>query len=258
MRLFILFLFFCNPLFSQDWVIEDILDDVKVSFPSNPQQYQTSNETIYSLESEIAFYNVIVRQFNNDQVKTIESTSLNEFYDGFIKGALAASNGELVNKSEIFIDGHQGVEIEYNTELLAGKVFKRIIYLEPYILLQEFRPIQKTLELKDNRIRFFNSLKINSSLKPQETNDANVSNSSYTIGYFVGISLGILLILGFFVGLILLIKYMIKRKNRNQNIPLKKVSLKETFKSKEKMLCKKCQGENDAIQKYCSSCGFEL
>jgi hypothetical protein len=103
---------------------------------------------------------------------------------------------------------------------IPGQKFKRIIYIEPYLITLDFWPtIDQDPLSNELRLKFFNSFEPNMDQFAQESESENSSlnlsehDTSYKIGYLLGQAFAYLLLFGVPLGIYFLIQ---RRKNKRE------------------------------------------
>lgn len=263
-KLFLLLLFVCNINYSQDWIKTDITNLTSIDFPVTSELTETNRETVYTADDEFAFYMVSLRRLSDQQSSQITKEQIPDLYQGFANGAIEAVNGQIISKDEITILGIPALELEYyapENPQLPSQRFKRIIYVNQNIISIDFWPLTNEKDVVNTKkAQFFNSFKINSTKVENNEQVSSESNSSKTniaseTGFIVGQVIFYLILIAFFIGLFLLIRYLIK-KNKNKNSTDK--NLEQPQAETKNIACKKCDSENNPNTKYCTRCGFEL
>jgi len=263
-KLFLLLLFVCNINYSQDWIKTDITDFTSIDFPVTSELTDTNRETVYTADDEFAFYMVSLRRLTDQQSSRITKEQIPDLYQGFANGAMEAVNGKIISKDEITILGIPALELEYyapENPQLPSQRFKRIIYVNQNIISIDFWPLTKEKDVaNEKKAKFFNSFKINSAkvvnnVQASKENNYSKKNIASETGFIVGQVIFYLILIAFFIGLFLLIRYLIK-KNKNKNSTDTNVEKPQA--KTMKITCEKCDSENNPNTKYCTRCGFEL
>ena len=158
------------------------------------------------------------------------------------------------------------MEFEYHTPphaQIPSTRFKRIVYTNNNLITIDFWLLtdQQQDQIEANKDKFFGSLLLNTNInsspekESMELQENPAYNTGYAVGYFVGKFIFAIVLIGLAIVLFLLVRYLIRRsKNKKSNA----IKSKETFKTEDKIICTKCEGENKSDVKYCSHCGYEL
>ena len=260
-KLFLLFIFSANNIYAQDWIKTDITEFASIKFPVESELIETPRERVYTAEDEFGYYVVSIRKLTDQQSSQIKKEDIPTIYRGVADGAISSANAELVSMNEIYIQKNPAVELEYNAQSnpnLPSQRFKRIIYLNQNIISIDFWPLTNQKEIiNEKKAKYFNSFLINSNEIDKNSADLNQdfdkSNTSYETGFVVGQVIFYIILTAFLIGIILLIRYLIKKKKKTPIHKEEQSSVKVT-----KIICQNCNSENKSDTKYCSSCGYEL
>lgn len=263
-KLLILILFICNLNYAQDWIKTDITDFSSINFPVASELTETPRETVYTSDDEFAFYIVSIRKLTDQQSSRITKEEIPNLYQGFANGAIDAVNGKIISKNEITILGIPALELEYyapDNPQLPSQRFKRLIYVNQNIISIDFWPLTKEKDVaNEKKSKFFNSFLINSnkaenSVKVTNENNSNKTNIASETGFIVGQAIFYIFLFAILIGLFLLIRYLLKKTKRKDSTSN---SVEQTKTKSEKIVCKKCDSENNPNTKYCTRCGYEL
>lgn len=262
-KLFILFILIANINYAQEWVKTDITEFASIDFPVASELIETGQETVYNAKDEVALYLVSIRKLTDQQSSQITKDDLPTIYQGVVDGTLRSANAELVSINEISIQEIPAVEVEYNAQSnpeLPTQRFKRIIYLNQYIINIDFWPLtNQTNIINEKKAQYFNSFSINSKEVAQTSTTVNQNSDIYNTGYKTGFLVGqivfYVILIAFLIGIVLLTRYLIK-KNRKKKLPSH--TEEQSLTKDTKVLCQNCNTENKSDTKYCSSCGYEV
>uniref|UniRef100_UPI00404AE1C9 zinc ribbon domain-containing protein n=2 Tax=Gelidibacter sp. TaxID=2018083 RepID=UPI00404AE1C9 len=264
-KLSITLLFIANLIHSQNWISTEITDFAKIDFPSESQLDESNGEFVFSVVDENAIYMVQSKKLNSQQRPQIKENEISEFYEGVVSGTLNAANAELISSRDLLINGIPAIEIEYlvpSNPNLPSQRFKRIIYVNQHLINIDYWPITEHLDIsKANKKQFFDSFTVssNSNIENNPKSDVDVNDyeqsSASKLGFFVGQIVFVLFAIGFIVGVIFLILFLLRKKKKKDSTNQKPE--KTTIKI-EKITCKECGTENNSNSKYCSNCGYSL
>lgn len=264
-RLCVALFFIGNFVLGQEWITTDINEFITIEFPVESELVENNGETAFTAKDDYAFYMVSLKNLADKRNQQLKNEELSNFYQGVINGSLGASNGELIYKKEIEINGVSGIEIEYRTPphaQIPSQRFKRLVYLNKHLVIIDFWPLASQQDLLNDKMnKFFGSLSVSLDINLEnEIEDASNTDDSayskgYSIGYFIGQIVGVLFFIGILIGIILLIRYFIRRKKKKNSNNNKSI---ETLITDTKIICSKCEAENKSSSKYCSHCGYEL
>jgi len=259
-------LFITNIVFGQDWITTEVTSFATIDFPAKSEVIENNGETIFNATDENAYYVVSIRKLTDQQHLQIGKDQISNLYEGMLRGVVNAANAELISKKNVDVQGILGVEIEYSAPPhpeLPSQRFKRIVYINQHIFSIDFWPFAAQQELSNAyKTQFFESFSfrldqnIKNEVETTEKIDDSANSSAEDFGYLIGQILFFLVFLGLLIGIILLIRFFIrKNKNISQGDDIKQEQIVNKI---EKIECSECKAENNADSKYCTRCGFEL
>lgn len=210
-----------NSSMGQNWVTTRLTDFAAIDFPVQPQKNIILEECYYTATDQIAKYVVNVKDLRNNTKLVVTPENQSGIYQSFINGALAASNGHQISKKDFEVNGIKGVEINYSVDAnsqLPGIRYKRVLYYNKFLFVYD---IWTTAEKKDATKqlmdKFFNSFSLSvTSKKRSATNEPNM----YQKGYLLGKIIGSLVLIGGLIGVIFLIRFIIKKLQKRNNPPI--------------------------------------
>lgn len=262
-KIFILFVLIANISSGQEWITTNITEFASIDFPVTSELIETQQETVYNTKDEFAFYIVSIRKLTDQQSSQITKEDIPTIYQGVVNGTLESANAELVSINEIYIEEFPAVELEYHAESnqeLPSQRFKRIIYLNQYIISIDFWPLTNQTVISDEmKAKYFNSF----SIKPNEFSETspieNQNNIIYDTGYNTGLLIGqivfYVIMIALLLGIVFLILFLVKKNRKKKSLtPTKEPSSNKVT----NVICQNCNAENRDDIKYCSICGFEL
>ncbi len=264
----VFFFLIFNINFSQEWVKTEITEFASIKFPFQSELTKTQSEIVFVSEDENAYYLVNIKELGDEQSSRISKLDLTNFYKSIAKGAIASTNGKLIEMNKIEIQGIPAVELEYeaiSSNNLPNKRFKRIIYYNQTIFSIDFWPLTGQKDIIDkNKSKFFESFSVNlnkientlkNNISSNDQADDNNANLAYKTGFIVGQIIFYILLIGIFVGIIFFIKKLVKRSGINKNVL--KSEIQNDIESST-IICRNCETENTNNSKYCKRCGYEL
>lgn len=262
-KLTTVFLLVGNLAFCQDWVKTDITNFATIDFPIESKLIENQGEIIFSATDDYAAYIVSLRKLTKQQSSQLTEDEIPNLYEGVINGAIQAANATLLSRKDIDMNGSIGLEVEYlasaNPELPSLR-YKRVFYINQHIINIDFLPLtnQKNIS-EEKKNQFFNSFSadLNKFKKEQEvsTNPTNTKKSESKPGYYIGQIFFFLILIGFLIGILFLIKLFIRKKKNQSSV---NQTPKQTKAKIIKIICHECEAENNSTSKYCNSCGYEL
>ena len=213
MKYIITLLCITNICFSQEWSKTKLNDFSSIEFPFSPDKTESNAEVYFSSSDDLAAYLVTIHDFRVDPI-----ISKHEFYEGIISGGLEAVNGKLLEKIEFEYKNLKGFEIKYlanSNPQLPDLRYKRLLYINNHLISYEFLTFKENEQLVTiNKEKFFNSF----SATVNEVNEPEIKrNIAYERGIIIGKVIGFLFVLGIIIGLFMLIRYLIRKNNTNQN-----------------------------------------
>ena len=190
-----------------------------IKFPIVPERIDNFQETIFTATDSEGVYIVSLRKMPGS-ANNLSKEELPEFYKGVSEGAINATNGKLINKKDININGCKGIEINYvsnsNPQLPSAR-FKQIIFVNEYLISCDFWAFDEQKEqTKETKEKFFNSLSIiiDNETEKEISNQKGSYDKEYNIGYQIGKIIGLLVFLGVAIGIIFLIRFLIKKNKK--------------------------------------------
>ena len=265
--LFTLLLTF-NFTFSQEWIETAITENITIDFPVKSQKDYEQGQIVYSSIDDNAAYLVTILKIPNSQ----NPLNLSEFYEGNIRGTLHGSGGTLVSKKEIISNTISGIDIAFDTPphpQLAQRRFKRILFFKPHLVSIDFMSLTNSLsasQLEELRTKFFNSIKVHENVSSESSESSEsraskvseesdiINSSAYKSGFLFGQILGFIFIIGILIGLVLLIRMLI-RKSKVRKLP---VASGPSENDQVDVTCTNCETINSSSSKYCNRCGFKI
>jgi hypothetical protein len=201
----------------------------EISFPGAYKQIE-KNGAITDMSADSNFmYQAVVNYDPQFDPENLTDSELSEFYDGFIRGAIEKSGGKMIKQSPFFIDGFMGIEFAFDLPLhddVQLTCHTRLILLNSHIITCNVIGNQEPKEaLKKAKTRFFSSFIIlNKSEVYQTIQDKRktqpVHYSNGQLGYKLGGLFADLVCAGsglVFLGIIVLIIFLVVRKNRKKD-----------------------------------------
>ncbi|MBT8187681.1 MAG: zinc ribbon domain-containing protein [Croceitalea sp.] len=262
-RLLFLLFIIGQVAIGQEWIKTAVGDIATIDFPVTSDNVESQGETLYAASTDEAAFVVSLRMLSPEQIAQITEDQVPNLYEGVAQGALDAANGALRSQKEIDVDGMPGLELEYLVavdEELSSLRYKRMVYSEPYIIQMDFWPLTGRQGVTDeNKDRFFNSFAFGEATVDKAAADSVASDTPIStaseIGYYVGVLIFVLMVLGLIVGLVVLLLYIRRKRNRSSG------QKKTTTIAKPKVAkvkCTNCETENASSSKYCKQCGYAL
>lgn len=160
------FLIFVDKAFGQQYV-QKFSHIAQITFPSKPHHKLNESDSLYSLKYNSDLYGLVIHSFRQDPDFTLDSGKLKNFYDDFLRQMIEADKVSLIYSKKVIINGLDGIEVKYTTNLKnkATKVetiytcYHRIFYVNRTIYNYGFSTPndsnKSTVDLKNN---FINSL----------------------------------------------------------------------------------------------------
>jgi len=261
--LLILFLFLAVNSYTQEWVKTELTDFISIAFPNESEVNQVQKTTVYSTDDEFAYYFVSISKISDEQSAGITNENLYELYNGVADGNSSAANAEIVTTKKILLQDFPALEIELlapEQPKLPSRRFKRIVYINQSIISIEFWPFNSEKEgTIESKMKFFNSFLIDTkkveNISSNNSNTGLINSAAYKIGFIIGQVLFYIFLIAVIVGVILLIRYLIK-KNKTKE-PKFSGRMETTFKV-ENRSCENCNTEYSGNLKYCLKCGYQL
>jgi hypothetical protein len=213
-KLFLLFLLFNLKGLAQEWVNYDLDSVITLDMPSGYTVQDTIGHKVVT--GHIPNAMVVIDYFpvsEKDQRTIRDRTSLREMYSGFGRGIVEETKGELVDLK--FAEQNGLMLMQYSFKAVYGEEHQVKHCIAAYIKGKVYSVlfielISKSRELTPARTKFFNSIKLNKNLKPEDQVDPMRKNIFFKLGYALG-GLAVLLVLGLIVlGIVFLIKRQVK------------------------------------------------
>ena len=215
MKYVIALLLVANLCFAQEWSKTELNDFSSLEFPVAPDKTIENGDIFYSASDDHAIYLVMVRNIENQK---IPESQLQEYYRGFMTGALQSANGTLIKQNEFTTNGINGYEMVYfadSNPQIPNTRHNRVFVKNNTLISQEFWTFEESVQLATkNKEKFFNSISVstNNEVTDASVTDANKTTSATKIGFIVGQLIFFLFVLGLIVGVILIIRKLVKKK----------------------------------------------
>ncbi|MBB3125304.1 hypothetical protein FHS04_002860 [Mesoflavibacter sabulilitoris] len=219
MKYLIVILLISNLSFSQEWSKTRLNNLASIEFPNTPDKTNKNGGVYYSTSDDIGVYVVVIKNIGKPEMT---ESGLPEFYEGVTSGTLAATEGDLLEKSEFQLDGIKGVEISYLANYnpqLPNLRYRRMLVVNNNLISFEFWTFEENEELASkNKDKFFNSIDVSNAKIAELKNPENEEeNSAYESGFLIGKVVFYLFIIGLIIGGILLIRKLTNKAKTSGN-----------------------------------------
>ena len=168
--LLILLILLVQPLYSQNWHIHTIHDEISVSFPTEATKDEIEGKEMYISHIDgcafiLAISTNVIQNYDNYllQDKNEKVKIINKFFDNFIRGKLAHNNKQLISIKTIKLGHYLGRQIKYSAVLPGSnqirKRFSKMLLINNSLYSLECWYLDEQSHDKE-REQFFNSLTI--------------------------------------------------------------------------------------------------
>lgn len=158
-----------------------------MTFPKQPIRIDTLGQNAYRYVDSLAIYLATVKE-STEEDHVLDAAQLSEYYEGVIKGILAATNGNLISKKTFQIDSLSGIDLVYISHKnpdLPDLRFQRIIFINDALISINLMTSSENKAVAENTSsKFFNSFAINPSATALTQGMENAS--AFKIGSLMG------------------------------------------------------------------------
>ena len=192
--------------FGQKGYQQDLNKIASITFPDTPKATVKNDETVYVLSDSGIVYLAIAAPVKKG-LKDIFTKNVNDsLFNGVILGSLKTSNGKLIYKKPVEMNGLKGLEFGYEPEADSAKSYRyhQTFYVNGTLIFYGYWS-KDSLQADDKGMRsFFNSFKLK--IKPKDIIQDDGSKLAYNIGKGIGYVIAAAVIVLFCLGLVFLFR----------------------------------------------------
>jgi hypothetical protein len=205
-KLTFLILLYAFPAFCQHSYKQQLYDLATITFPDTPKVQHDTDRTFYSVAIHRRLYIAQVGKAGKSLKELFTSQSDDTVYAQVIKGSLSGTNGKLMYKKKIEVNGLQGVEFAYTAIINSQNYYRyhQLFFFNSTLISYGYwTPDSLQRDNKDLRA-FFGTFKL--AIDDDDVRQDNVSEIAYRFGYLIGALaiVGVLVAIGF--GVVYIIK----------------------------------------------------
>ena len=206
--------------FGQQWTKYQVDSTLTLTVPDNFEVTDTVGQRVITaqVDNGLILVTVIPNEGKN-AINIQDEKELLDSYKGFQKGLIESQKGQLIKEEIIEKNGLKFIRFSFRATMGDEKQIRHClgIFVSKKIYSLNFWELASmTDEMTDVRESFFSSLILptNLTLKNQ-LNDSIEGSRAYRISYFIGYSLGLVVIFGLIILILIWITKKVRRKSTN-------------------------------------------